>query len=118
MPLEAAGETRVLDGLLNAVYVSLHTGTPSGANEVVGGAYARQSYVYSKAGSNPTTASNSGVVQFPAATALWGTISHVGIWSAVSGGSLLAQEALDTAKIIDVDDVARFIAGNLKVLAD
>jgi len=119
MGLVAGGETRVIDGLLNTVYISLHTGDPSlGGNEIVGGAYARQAYTYSKAGSNPTVASNTGIIQFPAATATWGTITHIGIYSALTVGTLLATQALDAAKPIDIDDVARFPIGNLKVQAD
>jgi hypothetical protein len=119
MGLVAGGETRVIDGLLLSVYISLHTGDPVlGGNEIVGGSYARQAYAYSKAGSDPTVASNSGVIQFPAATTTWGTITHIGIYSALTAGTLLATQALDTSKPIDIDDVARFPIGNLKVLAD
>jgi hypothetical protein len=119
MGLVAGGETRVIDGLLVSVYISLHTGDPVlGGNEVTGGAYARQAYAYSKAGSNPTVASNTGVIQFPAATASWGNISYIGIYSALTAGTLLATQALDAAKLIDIDDVARFPIGNLKVQAD
>ena len=118
MGAEAAGETRALNGLLNAVYVSLHTAAPTGANEVVGGGYARQAYAYTLTGSNPTQAANTAMIQFPTATADWGVISHVGIWSASSAGSLLVTGALTTAKQITVDDVFRFLAGNLKVTCD
>lgn len=115
MGVTPAGEVRGLNGLLTGCYISLHTGDPTGGNEVVGGAYARQSYVYSLSGGDPTTAANSGVIQFPAATADWGTISHFAIWTASSAGTMVAKDALDSAKAIAIDDVARFLAGQLKV---
>lgn len=117
MPLAAAGETRALNGLLNSVYVSLHTGNPgtSGANEVSGNGYARQSAAFTNSGSNPTVAANNGVIQFPQATGSWGTITHFGIWSAASGGSYLGGEAVDVSKAIGIGDVARWDVGTLTV---
>ena len=118
MGAEAAGEIRALNALLNDVYVSLHTGVPSGGNEVVGGSYVRQALAYTLSGANPTQAANTAMIQFPTATADWGIISHVGIWSASGGGSLLVTGPLTVAKQITIDDVFRFLAGNLKVLCD
>lgn len=118
MGAEAAGEIRALNGLLNDVYVALHTAVPTVGNEVVGGSYARQAYAYTLSGANPTQAANTAMIQFPTATADWGIIAYVGIWSASGGGSLLATGPLTVAKQITVDDVFRFLAGNLKVLCD
>lgn len=119
MPLTAAGEVAALNGLCTSRYVGLHTGDPSGgANEVSGGAYARQSFVFSNAGGNPTVASNSGVITFPTATAAWGTVTHVALWAAVSGGSVLAYAALNTSKSVSIDDVVRFATGQLSFSAD
>lgn len=120
MPLAAAGEVRALDGLLAGVYVSLHTSDPgtSGAGELSGNAYARQSLSFTNSGSNPTTAANSAVVQFPQAVANWGTITHFGIWSAASGGSFLGGGALDNSRVIETGDVVRWEIGNLKVTAN
>lgn len=120
MPLAAAGETRALNGLLNAVYVSLHTGDPgtAGSNEASGGGYARQSVSFINSGSNPTVAANGGVIQFPQASASWGTVTHFGIWSAATGGSYLGGEAVDESKAIGVGDVARWDVGTLTVSAD
>lgn len=118
MGLEAGGENRVLDGLLNTVFVSLHTGVPTSGNEVAGGSYTRMPYAYSKAGADPTIASNNAVIQFPVATATWGTITHMAFWTAATAGTLLATQALTASKIIDIDDVARFPTGNLKVQAN
>lgn len=121
MPLVASGETTVLSALMAGTrYVSLHTANPgpSGASEVSGGAYARQGSTFSQSGSNPTTASNADLMTFPQASAPWGTITHFGVWDAVSGGNLLAYEAVTTAKAIDTADVARWPIGSLTVTAD
>lgn len=115
MGAEAQGEIRALNGLLAGSYVALHTGVPTPGNEVAGGSYARQSFVYLLTGNNPTVASNTALIQFPTATADWGILSHVGIWSAAVGGDLLQTGTLDVAKQITVDDVFRFLVGNLKI---
>jgi len=120
MPIAAAGEARVLTGLLDTVYISLHTGDPgtTGANEVTGGSYARESAAFSQASSNPTTASNSGAVQFTQATGAWGTVTHFGIWSAASSGDYLGGAAVDVSKAIVLGDIARWEIGGLAVTAD
>lgn len=118
MGVETDGETRILDGLLVGSYVSLHTGVPTGGNEIAGGAYARQSFVYTLSGANPKTASNSATIQFPTATTNWGVITHAGIWSASVAGLLLATMPLVDTKDIAIDDVFRFLTGKLSVTVD
>ena len=120
MPLSSNGESTVLAALLAARFVSLHTGDPgnTGANEVTGGAYARQAATFANAGSNPTVASNNALIQYPTATAPWGTVTHFGLWSAVSGGTFLGGAAVVTPKVIDTDDIARWDATKLSVTAD
>jgi hypothetical protein len=120
MSLTEAGENRALNGLLTpAVYVGLHTGVPSaGGNEVAGGAYARQALgAYTIAGTKPAVASNNALIQFPTATADWGLVTHVGIWSAIAGGTLLDEQALVTEKDVGIDDSFRFLATKLKIRA-
>lgn len=121
MGVTAAGETRGLNGLLAGVYVGLHTAQPTGGNEIAGGAYARQAYTpytITGSGEGPSTAGNDNVIQFPTATADWGTITHVGIWTASSAGTLLAWQPLTASKFIGVDDVFRFLANKLQVTLD
>lgn len=121
MPLSSAGESNVLASLLAARFVSLHIGAPgdTGVSEVAGGAYARQGPVsFANAGTNPTVASNTAVVQYPTATAAWGNITHFGIWSAASAGTFLAWATVTTPKSIDIDDIARWEIGKLTVSAD
>lgn len=118
MPLAAAGEANVLTSLLTARYISLHTGSPTGGNEVVGNGYARQAATFTQSGNNPTVAANDAIIEFPAATGAWGIVNYVGIFSAAVGGNLLAYQQLELAKDVDVDDVVRFLAGRLTVTAD
>jgi hypothetical protein len=118
--LSAAGEASVLTPLTTTAYVSLHIADPgtTGANEVSGGAYARQGPIaFANAGAEPTVASNSAILTFPAATAPWGTIGWFGIWTAATGGTFQGSGALTQAKPINTGDTARFLAGALTITA-
>lgn len=117
--LSSNGETLVLDALLPGRFVSLHTADPgdAGANEVSGGAYARQPVTFVNSGANPTLARNNANVQYPAASANWGTITHFGLWSAASGGTFYISGAMTTPKAVNIDDIARFSTNQLTVSA-
>lgn len=117
MGVNAAGETRALNGLLTGTFLSLHSAQPTSGNEVTGGAYARQAFAYTITGSGegPSVASNTAIVQFPTATADWGTITHVGVWTAASGGTLVAWQPLTASRAVQIDDVFRFLAGKMQV---
>jgi hypothetical protein len=123
----AYAEGRIIDFLFGtapaagtgASYVSLHTGSPpTSANEVSGASYARQSFAYTKSGGDPTTATNSAAINFPTATAAYGTITTFALWDAVTGGNMIAWGTLATAKPIASGDQVRFLAGALTVTAD
>ena len=58
---------------------------------------------------------NSAAVEFPQATASWGSIGWIGINDASSSGNLLYHTALDTAKTIDSGDIFKIASGNLSV---
>jgi len=117
--LSSAGETLLLNTLLAARYVSLHTSDPSdaGSGEVSGGAYARQAVTFANTGNNPTLAKNTNLVQFPIATSFWGTITFFGLWSASSAGTFYISGPITTPKAITVDDIARFVTDSLVVSA-
>ena len=98
------------------VYVGLYTSDPTDANtgtEVTGGSYARQSVTFG-APSNGTS-TNSAIVEFPQATASWGTVSHIGILDALTTGNLLYHTPLDASKTISTGDVFRIAVGSLSV---
>lgn len=101
------------------VYVGLFTTDPTDANsgtEVAGGSYARTAVTFS-APSNGVT-SNSADVEFPQATASWGSVTHIGLHDAASGGNLLFHTVLDTTKTIDSGDIFKIASGNLTVTLD
>jgi len=119
-------ETRVLTWLFtgdavtrpSALYVALFTSNPdedASGTEVSGGAYARQSVAFTVSGN---TASNSAAIEFPTATASYGTVTHIGVFDAASGGNLIAYAALTTSKAIDTGDVMRIPASDLDVTMD
>jgi hypothetical protein len=100
------------------LYVALYTVAPSdtgGGTEVSGGAYARQTGAFTVSGTNPTTATNSAAIEYPIATANYGTVVAVGILDASSSGNLLAYSTLDSSKVVSSGDVFRFNAGDLDI---
>lgn len=111
------------------LYVGLFTSTPTDSTagtEVSGGAYARQSVSFTVSGTNPTEAASDAAVEFPTATATWGTVTYAGIFDAASSGNMIAYSQLtDPAdlstplpKTISTGDVFRISLGNLKVRLD
>ena len=126
MSLSNTFETDVLEWLFTdtsvtrptAWYVGLFTTDPTDAGtgtEVSGGSYAREAATFSVTGDTATTAA---AIEFPTATASWGTITHVGIYDASTAGNLIAHAALDTAKAIDTGDVFRIPTGDLDITLD
>lgn len=102
----------------SAWYIALFTTDPgeaSGGTEVSGGSYVRQSATFTVTGD---TASNSAAIEFPAATASWGAITHVAIVDASTGGNQIAYAALTTSKTIDTGDILRIPAGDLDITLD
>ena len=98
------------------VYVSLYTTDPTDADtgtEVSGGSYARTAVTFA-APSNGVT-SNSADVEFPQATASWGSVTHIGLHDAASAGNLLFHTPIDTTKTIDSGDIFKIATGNLTV---
>lgn len=119
-------ENKVLDHVFGGVaytapatlYVGLFTTDPGEAGtgtEVSGGSYARQTIAFTVTGNQ---ASNTAAVEFPTATASWGTITYAAIYDALSGGNLLASGALTTSKTIDSGDVFRIPAGDFDINLD
>jgi hypothetical protein len=102
-------------------HVGLFTAAPGetgGGTEVSGSAYARQAATFTVSGTAPTKAANSGAIEFAAATGSWGTITHVGIFDAATGGNMLVYAALDEEKAIGSSDVFRIPTGDLEVTLD
>ena len=66
-------------------------------------------------GTSPTQATNGAAVEFVTATGSWGTVTHCGVFDAVSSGNLLGWAALTASKAVASGDVFRFDAGDLDI---
>jgi len=118
-------EDKVLDHVFGGVaytqptkHVALYTVAPTdtgGGTEVSGGAYARQTSTFNVSGTDPTTATNAAAVEYPTATANYGTVVAVGIMDALTSGNLLAYANLTASKTVSSGDVFRFDAGDLDI---
>ena len=115
------------------LYFGLHTSATTDAGggiEVSGGSYARKAVTASLANFAGTQAaasttassgtggvtSNNGLIDFPAPTANWGTVTHWSVWDASTGGNMLFHGALTTAKTINNGDAAPSFAAAALVL--
>ena len=100
------------------VYVSLYTSDPTDADtgtevSTSGTSYARTAVTFDAPSNGVTT--NSADVTFPTATASFGTVTHIGVHDASTGGNLLFHTPLDTSKTIDSGDIFKITSGNLSV---
>lgn len=96
------------------IYVALFTVAPGvggGGTEVSGGAYARQTVVFSAPSLG--SASNTVDINFPIATLDWGTLVAFALYDASSGGNLLYFGNLSTSRTVLTNDQVRFPAGQL-----
>lgn len=119
-------ETRVLQWALtsgsptrpSAWYIGLFTAAPGeagGGTEVSGGSYARQTVAFTVSGN---LATNSAAIEWPTATASWGTITHVAVFDALTSGNMLVYATLAESKTIGTGDVLRIPIGDLDVTLD
>jgi hypothetical protein len=103
-------------------YIGLLTALPNadgtGVVEVssVGTGYARQLLPNNKTVltvANNGQVSNVAQINFPAATANWGTVVDVAIFDSLTGGNILYDSPQTTAKPYDVGDIAFFDIGDV-----
>lgn len=120
----------VLDNLLGSttilpatVYIGLMTAAPnpdgSGVVEPVGNAYARVAVTNNPANWPAAAArvkQHANDITFAAATGNWGTLTHVGVFDAVSGGNLRIYDLLAVARLVLNTDQFRFLAGGANAL--
>jgi len=99
------------------VYVGLFTvipGEAGGGTEVTGGSYARQAATFGAASSGATTNdTNIDFTGMPAATTV-----AIGIFDALTSGSMLLYGTLTTNKTTDAGDTLRIATGSLSVSID
>jgi hypothetical protein len=78
------------------LFIAIGTDAGSGFTEPSGGAYARVATAAadwnSATGSAPSSISNANPINFPTATANWGSVIAFGLYDASSGGNLLAWD--------------------------
>jgi hypothetical protein len=116
-------EDELLDAVFNngsfavaTPYVSLHTGDPgeTGTSEVAGGSYARQSGSFAVASGG--SCDSDAVLTFADMPAE--TVTHVGVWDAVSGGNFLWGGALTASKTTNAGDTFQIGSGDLTITLD
>jgi hypothetical protein len=120
-------EKKLLDHVLGVasytmpatVYLALFTSDPTetgvAGTEVSGNGYARQSIAFTATTSGTGATSNSGTVTFPAATASWGTITHIGLMDASTVGNMLWYGPLTTSKAVNTGDQFQMAATKLSI---
>lgn len=116
--LTATGETLAVNALTTGTpYVALYTSTAGSppTTEVSGGSYARQAVTWTNAGSLPTVAQNNAVINFPTATAAWGTINQLAIMDAATAGNMRGWADVTNPKAINNGDQARFAINALQI---
>lgn len=100
-----------------SVYLALHTADPtvdgSGA-ECTGGSYARMQVSAWDAASDGAT-QNTNIVNFPASTGAWGTVTHTALRDALTLGNLLFFGALGASFVHASGDGVQWAAGALDV---
>lgn len=116
MPVSEAYANDLLDELYGSgtpatLYFGLFTSAPAadgtGGTEVSGGSYARAA-VTNNAGNFPAAAarekSNANAIAWATATALWGTVTHLVVFDALTAGNRFDWGALDAPRTINNGD--------------
>jgi len=103
-----------------SVYVGLYSNNPNYNNsgtELSGNNYSRKQVTQ---WSTPVSGStvNVAIEAFPAASAAWGTVTHIGILRASSGGDLMYFGPLNSSKTVGNGDTFRFSASTLSITLD
>lgn len=111
MAISTASANAALDAILvSGDYLALFTANPdpSGANEVTGGSYARQALTYGAASGGSKANSTQLEYTMPAAT-----VTHMGIMSAASAGTLKWSAPVTAPKTFSADDICIVRAGGV-----
>ena len=121
MSLTNYGENAVLVLVKGAAtfWLALFTAVPgedgTGA-EVSGGGYARQRVSFGTASGGAMK--NSQAIEFPTATADWGTATGWALFDAQTGGNMWWAGAVDVPKALHAGDIYRVNAGGLSLHMD
>lgn len=121
MSLTNYGEDKLLTLFKNdgPYYLALFTVAPGetgGGTEISAGGYARQQVTLGTATGGSIT--NSAAIEFPTATADWGTAIAWGLFDAVTGGNMLWYGDITVPKTLYSGDIYRVNASNLTLTMD
>lgn len=111
---------------IEIVYLALFTTDPTDAGtgtEATGTGYARvtvdssstDEWTVADQGAGQWTAVNINALTFPTAGGSWGTVTHVGIFDALTTGNLLYHGALNASRAIASGEAFEFEAGDLDI---
>lgn len=99
-----------------ALFVADPTDDNVTANEVSGGWYARKSISgWSAPVGSGTTTANSNQLTFNAVTGAAVSVTHWGIYDALTAGNLVSSGAWPSTKVLNVDDVFVVEAGDIEL---
>ena len=123
------GEGAILDHLFGiaamaqpTLYIAVSTADPTdagtGVAEPLGNGYARIATASSDWQRTDNVVDNVNELSFPEATGSWGTLTHIAIFDAASGGNMIAHAALGTSKAIAANETLRFPVGNITFSMD
>ena len=108
------------------VYISLHSADPgkTGASEISGTSYGRilvaTSTGWSAAGADVTSGGrvkdNSGIVNYGTAGSAWGTITHLGVWTAITAGAFMGGGPLTASQTVASGNAVSFPIGDLDIV--
>lgn len=98
----------------STVYLALYTSDPTPADtgaEINGEGYKRVPITFTapKLEDGKQTARNTADVEFPIAGADWGTVTHVGVRTAATGGNLLWSNPVPNPRTILSGDKPKFL---------
>lgn len=106
------------------IWAGLNTSAPTDqvvGIEPTGGGYLRQAIANNASNFALTSGGlkqNSITIEFPVATAGWGTITHFSFYNAASGGQHLIYGSLNPSKSILINDQLKFLPGDIKISLD
>lgn len=104
------------------IYVALSTADPgedgAGLAEPEGNGYARVATTAADWERTSQEVANVDEIAFPAATGVWGTITHFALINAATGGMVMSSAAVATSKSPTNGDVPKFGAGQLTTTLD
>lgn len=105
-----------------SAYLGLFTDDPTDAGtgtEVTGNGYARVQIDNKMASAASGSIASNADITFPTASGgAFGTVTHIGIFDAASGGQLLAHGALSASRVISDGDTFQINSGSLTITID